>query len=94
MIIIYRNIDRKRKKLMVFKVFLKNKWKRGKLTFNRLLHDIRRNNFLKPIKIACFYFSNLFSCFEISPKTHSVWQVEREEKWLGTSSFYSDIQLQ
>ena len=32
---------------MVFKVFLKNKQKRRKLKFNRLLlHDIRRNIFL------------------------------------------------
>ena len=40
-------MDRKRKMLllMVFKVFLKNKWKGRKLKSNRLLHDIRR--FLK-----------------------------------------------
>ena len=31
--------------LMVFKLFLKNKWTRRKLKYNRLLHDIR-NNFL------------------------------------------------
>ena len=53
--------------LMVFKVFLKNKWKRRKLKFNRLLHDIRGNSCLKRKKMACFYFSNLFSCLEIRP---------------------------
>ena len=41
-------MDRKRKTLllMVFKVFLKNKWKRRKLRFSRLLHDTGRNSFL------------------------------------------------
>ena len=42
-------MDRKRKMLllMVFKVFLKNKWKRRKLKFNRLLHDTRKSSFLE-----------------------------------------------
>ena len=37
-------MDRKRKMflLMIFKVFLKNKRKRRKLKFNRLLHDIKK----------------------------------------------------
>ena len=41
-------MDRKRKMLllMVFKVFLKNKWKGRKLKFNRLLLDIRGNSLL------------------------------------------------
>ena len=51
MIILPRNMDRKRKifLLMIFKVFLKNKWKRKKLKFNRLLHDIQ-NSFFKQKK--------------------------------------------
>ena len=41
-------MDRKRKMLllMVLEVFLKNKRKRRKLKFSRLLHDTRRNSFL------------------------------------------------
>ena len=44
-------MDRKRKMLlvMVFKVFLKNKWKRRKLKFRRLLHETRRNSFLTEV---------------------------------------------
>ena len=56
-------MDRKRKMLllMVFTVFLKNKWKRRKLKFTRLLNDIGRNCFPKQKENAiCFYFSNLF----------------------------------
>ena len=94
-------MDRKRKMLllMIFKVFLKNKWKRRKLKFNRLLHDIRRSSFLKRKKKACFsfYFSNLFSCLEILPKTRSVWQLETEEKWFDNmweNRHSSDFQLQ
>ena len=67
---------------MVFKVFLKMKWKRRKLKFNRLLQGIRRNSFLKRKENGiCFYFSNLFSCLEILLKTRTPWQLEREEKW-------------
>ena len=42
-------MDQKRKMLllMVFKLFLKNKWKPRKLKISRLLHDIRRNSFFK-----------------------------------------------
>ena len=45
-------MDGKRKMLssILFKVFLKNKWKHRKLKFNRLLHDIRRNSFIKQKK--------------------------------------------
>ena len=60
---------------MVFKVFLRNELKHRKLKFSRLLlHDIRKNSFLKRKKSLCFYFSNLLSCLEILPKTRSVWQ--------------------
>ena len=38
----------------VFKVFFKNKWKRRKLKFSRLLHDIGRNSFLKRKKWHVF----------------------------------------
>ena len=31
--------------------------------------------------MACFYFSDLYSCLGILPKTRSVWQLERQEKW-------------
>ena len=82
---------------MVFEVFLKNKWKHRNLKFNRLLHDIRRNSFLKQKKMACFYFSNLFSCLEINLKTNSIWQLEREEKWFNNmweNHHSSDFQLQ
>ena len=30
-----------------FQSFLKNKWKRRKLKFNRLLHDTRKSSFLE-----------------------------------------------
>ena len=53
--------------LIIFKVFVKNKWPRRKLKFNRLLHDIRRISSFKQKKTACFYFSNLFTCLEILP---------------------------
>ena len=39
--------------LMVSKTFLKNKWKRRKLIFNRLLHDIEKNSFLKVAEATC-----------------------------------------
>ena len=48
-------------------------------------------------KIACLYFSNLFSCVEILPKTRCVWQLEREQKWfvnMWENSHSSDFQLQ
>ena len=45
-------MDGKKKMLLlrVFKVFLKNKWKRRKLKFNRLLHGITRNSFFREKK--------------------------------------------
>ena len=51
-------MDRKRKMLllMVFKVFLKIKWKHRKLKLNRLLHDIRRNSFHKNQKKMAYLF--------------------------------------
>ena len=59
-------MDRKRKMflLMIFKVFLKNKRKRRKLKFNRLLHDIKKKKkkkkaFLSQKKKWRFYFNNL-----------------------------------
>ena len=65
---------------------------------NQMVHDIRRNSFLKRKENdICLYFSNLFSYLEILPKTHSPWQLEREEKcfdntWENRHS--SDFQLQ
>ena len=44
--IIERHGKRKMLLLLVFKVLRKNKLKRRKLKFSRLLHDIRRNSFL------------------------------------------------
>ena len=46
---------------MIFKVFLKNKRKRRKLKFNRLLHDIKKKkkkkkSFFKPKKKMTFLF--------------------------------------
>ena len=82
-------MDGKRKMilLIVFKVFLKNKWKYRKLKFNRLLHDIRRNSFIKQKKKkkkTCFYFTTLFTCLEILPNTCSVWKLKRKEKWFDS----------
>lgn len=71
-------MNRKKKNvlLMVFKVFLKVKWKHRKLKFNTL-----EETAFSIKKLACFCFSNLFSCLEILPKTRSVWRLEGEEKW-------------
>ena len=47
--------------------------------------------------MACFYISDLSSCLEILPKTRSVWQLEREEKWFDNiweNRHSSDFQLQ
>ena len=49
-----------------FKSISLKKQKHRKLKLKRLLHDMRRNSFLKRIKMEYFYFSNLFSCL-LSP---------------------------
>ena len=48
------DLKRKMLLLMVFEVFLENKWKHRNLKFNRLIHDIRRNSFLKQKKNGMF----------------------------------------
>ena len=61
-------------------------------------HDIRREIvFLNKKNMTCLYFSNLFSYLEILLKTHSPWQLEREEKWFDNmweNRHSSDFQLQ
>ena len=42
-----------------FQGIFNNKWKHRKFKFNRLVHDIKRNSFLKQKKVTCFYFCNL-----------------------------------
>lgn len=59
-------MNRKKKNvlLMVFKVFLKVKWKHRKLKFNTL-----EETAFSIKKLACFCFSNLFSCLEFFRNT-------------------------
>ena len=48
-------------------------------------------------KVACFYFSNLFTCLEILLNISYVWKPEREEKWFNNmweNRHSSDFQLQ
>ena len=83
-IILSWNIMDQMKKMflsMVFKVFIKNKWKSKKLKFSRLLHDIKKNSFLKRKKWHVL-FTNLLSCSEILPKTRFVWQTWLNCYWV------------
>ena len=44
--------------------------------------------------MTCFYFSNLCSCLEILPKIRSVWQLEREEKWVDNWQYVGESSSQ